>query len=345
MKKIITREQSTELAEFDPRRVAKIARDMTNQAAKIKRGERVMIHYDPAGRQLALEIAKLCIKKGCKIWFRVNDTDMDATLLSGLSERDIARYTEFLAHEIFGADAYFAIRAPRDPVALGTVPAENMAIFTRNSEYTRDFRVNYTNWQLIYLPTEAEAKIEEMSLEEYAQLFFAACNRPWKKIREAQNKLVKILDKGKELILVADPKSKDLKKRTRLKMSIEGMQFVNLTIDRNYPGSEVFSSPVRDTVNGQLFAAGKYIYEGRIMEDIYLQVENGKIIAAQARKGEKELINILDRDEGARYFGEVALGTNRALARRLFNPLLNEKVGGSFHITPGKAYEFEEYEG
>lgn len=345
MRKIIAKEHTSELAEFSPSFVQKIARDMTLQAAKIKRGERVMIHYDPTGRQLAIEIAKLCLKKGCRVWFKVSDTDMEAVLLSGLLEKDIARYTEFLAHEIFGADAYFAIRAPRDPVALSVVPAENMAVFTRNSEYARDFRVNYTNWQLIYWPTEAEAKIEGMTLEEYANLFFEACNRPWKKIRETQYKLVSILDRGNELILIADPENKDPKKRTRLTMSIKGMQFVNSTIDRNYPGSEVFSSPVRDSANGQLFAAGKYIYEGRIIEDIFMKVENGKIIDAQAKKGEKELINILDRDEGARYFGEVALGTNRALNRRLFNPLLNEKVGGSFHITPGKAYEFEEYEG
>lgn len=345
MRKIIIKEQSAEIAQFNPQFVQKIARDMTNQAAKIRRGEKVMIHYDPAGRQLAIEIAKLCLKKNCRVWFKVSDTDMEAVLLSGLSEKDIARYTEFFAHEVFGADAYFAIRAPRDPVALSIVSAENMAVFTRNSEYIRDFRVNYTNWQLIYWPTEAEAQIEGMSLEEYVQMFFKACNQPWQKIRDVQYKLVSILDRGKELILIADPNNKDPKKRTHLQTSIEGMQFVNSTIDRNYPGSEVFSSPVRDSVNGQLFAAGKYIYEGRIMEDIYLKVENGKITDAQARKGEKELINILDRDEGACYFGEVALGTNRALNRRLFNPLLNEKVGGSFHITPGKAYEFEEYEG
>lgn len=345
MRKIIAKEQTSELAEFELRRVAKIARDMTLQAAKIRRGEKVMIHYDPAGRQLAIEIAKLCLKKGCRVWYKVRDIDMDAALLSALSEKDIARYSEFEAHEIFGCDAYFAIRAPRDPSALGTVQSLNMALYGRTSQYLRDFRVNYTNWQLIYWPTDAEAKIEGMSLEEYTQMFFKACNRPWQKIRAAQYKLVSLLDRGKELVLIADPNNKDPKKRTHLTMSIEGMQFVNSTIDRNYPGSEVFSSPVRDSVDGQLFAAGKYIYEGRIMENIFIKVENGKIVGAQARKGEKELVNILDRDEGARYFGEVALGTNRALDRRLFNPLLNEKVGGSFHITPGKAYEFEEYEG
>lgn len=345
MRKIVAKEHTSELAEFNPGFVQKIARDMTHQAAKIRRGEKVMIHYDPAGRQLAIEIAKLCLKKGCRVWYKVRDTDMDAVLLLGLAQKDIARYSEFEAHEIFGCDAYFAIRAPRDPVALSIVSAENMAVFTRNSEYIRDFRVNYTNWQLIYWPTEAEAKIEGISLEEYVQMFFKACNQPWQKIRDVQYKLVSILDRGKELVLIADQNNKDPKKRTRLETSIEGMQFVNSTIDRNYPGSEVFSSPVRNSVNGQLFAAGKYIYEGRIMEDIFMKIEDGKIIDAQAKKGEKELVNILNRDEGARYFGEVALGTNRALNRRFFNPLLNEKVGGSFHITPGKAYEFEEYEG
>lgn len=347
MRKIIVKEQSAEIAQFDPRFVQKIARDMTNQAAKIRRGEKVMIHYDPAGRQLAIEIAKLCLKKGCRVWYKVKDTDMDAALLLGLSQKDVARYSEFEAHEIFGCDAYFAIRAPRDPASLGTVPSLNMALYGRTSQYLRDFRVNYTNWQLIYWPTEAEAKIEGMNLEEYAQMFFKAANRPWRKIRDVQYKLVLILDRGKELVLTADPNNKDPKKRTYLTMGIEEMQFVNSTIDKNYPGSEVFSAPIKDSVNGQMFASGKVSmsHEGKVFEDMYLKIENGKVVDAQAKKGEKELIDILERDEGARYFGEVALGTNRGLTRRMFNPLLNEKVGGSFHMALGKAYEFEEYEG
>lgn len=330
---------------FSSKIVNKIARDMVFNAAKIKKGETIMIHYDPAGSQLACEIAKLCCQKQCRVYYLQRDMDLDAQILSQASEKDIWRYDQFDMAQIKSCDAYFAIRAPRNPQALSSVSEEKMNIYSHAIRPSTDFRVNYTNWQLIYWPTQAEADFEGMALEEYAKLFYKACNLPWRKIREVQYKLVEILDKGKTLTLIADPKNKDPNKRTHLEMSIEGMEFVNSTIDRNYPGSEVFSSPVRDSVEGQLFAAGKYIEEGRIMEDIYMKIENGKIVEATARKGQKNLDGILGRDEGARYFGEVALGTNRALNRRMFNPLLNEKVGGSFHITPGRAYEFEEYEG
>lgn len=330
---------------FSKRMVSKIARDMVVNAAHIKKGETVMIHYDAAGSQLAVEIARICGEKSCRIHYKQRDLDLDAQILSQASDKDISRFDQFDSEQIKSCDAYFAIRAPRDPQALSTVPEAKMNIYSHAIRPSSDYRVNHTNWQLIYWPTSAEADQENMPLEDYVQLFYRACDLPWERIRQVQYKLVKILDKGKSLTLIADPNNKDPKQRTHLEMSIEGMEFVNSTIDRNYPGSEVFSSPVRDSVNGHLFASGKYIEEGRFMEDIYMKVENGKIVEAIARKGQKELDGILSRDEGARFFGEVALGTNRALEQRMFNPLLNEKVGGSFHITPGKAYEFEEYEG
>jgi aminopeptidase len=102
---------------------------------------------------------------------------------------------------------------------------------------------------------------------------------------------------------------------------------------------------VRDSVEGQLYAEGLYAYDGRNFEDIFVRTERGRIVEARARVGERELLELLDVDEGARYFGEVAFGTNPGLRRRVLNGLLNEKVGGSFHITPGRAYTYSEYEG
>ncbi|MEI2420522.1 hypothetical protein V6O07_09620, partial [Arthrospira platensis SPKY2] len=111
------------------------------------------------------------------------------------------------------------------------------------SHVLMNYRVNHTNWQLIYWPTQYEADVEGMTIEQYAELFFKACNQPWEAIEEAQGKLINILNRGKKLTLIANPNDPDETKRTRLEMSIDGMQFLNSTIINNYPGSEVFSSP------------------------------------------------------------------------------------------------------
>jgi len=176
-------------------------------------------------------------------------------------------------------------------------------------------------------------------------LFFEACNQPWREIKVAQAKLVEKLNKGRRLKFIANQNDPDESKRTYLTMSIEEMTFINSTIDRNYPGSEVYSAPVLESVIGQLYAPGKYLYEGKLMENIYLKVKEGKIIEAYAEKGNGELQEILAQGERARYFGEVALGTNPGLTRRFFDEMLNEKVAGSFHLAIGFCHEDTEDEG
>lgn len=337
--------QSTkELQPLNPPKVKSIAKAWVNQSAKIKKGESVMIYYDVGGRQLAKEVAELCTKKGCRVWYRVREMELDQVLLKNSSPKNIERYHQFLNNEIMSADSVFIIRCTQDVHVLDEVPQKNMGHFsTASSPILMDYRVNFTNWQLIYWPTEQEAKTDGMTYEEYTELFFNACNQDWAEIKKAQNILIKYLNGAKQLTLIADPNSPDKNKRTHITMSIEGMEFKNSTIDNNFPGSEVFSSPVKESVNGQIYCAGHYDYsrEGVSVEDMLLIVKNGKIIRIDAKKGAEKARALFDRDEGASYFGEVAFGTNPGLRRRLLNPLLEEKVGGSFHITPGRAYDNE----
>lgn len=180
-----------------------------------------------------------------------------------------------------------------------------------------------------------------------------ACNQPWESIKAAQAKLKAKLDKGKKLQIIADGENPDPTKRTNVWMSIDEMTFANSTIDRNYPGSEVFSAPVLESVNGQIYADGEYLYDGQLMKNIHLFVENGRISEkSYAEENNEGFQKILSNENikpgevgGARYFGEIALGTNPGLTRRFFNTLLNEKVGGSFHMALGHCYTFEEYDG
>lgn len=326
--------------------VDKVARDMVEVCAKLKEGENVLIFYDAGGSQLAQTVAEVSVKKGARVWYYLRDLKVDRLLATYLSSKNIFRSQTFLDAQIHEADVTFIIRAPESPLIMGDVPAEKMALWSAAQRpVLLDYRVNFTRWTSLYWPTPAEAKIEGMSYPDYVELFFSACNQPWVEIKETQKYFVDKLNKGKVLELFANTRDPKPERRTHLTMDIEPMTFTNTTIDRNYPGAEVFSSPVKNSVNGQIFAAGEYAYEGRLMEDIYLGVKDGKIVEARTKKGQRQLEEILNRDDGARYFGEVAFGTNPGLRRRLFNPLLNEKVGGSFHITPGRAYELTEYDG
>lgn len=309
-------------------------------SAKVQKGEHVMVYYDFPARQLAHLVAKKCLNAGARVTTLITDPEMGEIIAKGATTKDIMRAGSFRDSQIYESDVIFVIKAPVRLNVLSKVSAERLQEMTQASEQVMsNYRVNYTRWQLIYWPTPAEAEQEGLSYEDYVGLWLKAGNQPWSEIYEAQEHLVRLLDSANQLTLIANPNDIDERRRTKLEMSIEGMTFINSTIDNNFPGSEVFSSPVKESVNGQLFAAGRYDYQGRIFNNIFMRVENGRIVEASVQENNDELQHLLSRDEGAKYFGEVAFGTNPALRRRLFNGLLNEKVGGSFHITPGRAYE------
>lgn len=337
---------SLEIQFFRQELVDKIASDMVNISTKVRRGDNVLIHLDPGGRQLALALARLSIKKGARVYYLIQDRELNAEILKGSSLKDIARFYSFDNAKFFEADVSFVIRSPKTAFAYEKLEPLTMNAFNDAAQPALvEYRVNHSRWCLIYWPTMEEAKIEGMRYEDYLKLFFESCRQPWNRIEKAQEKLISILNKASELILVSNQSDKDPRKRTKLEMLIKGMTFYNSTIDKNYPGSEVFSAPLKDSVNGQVFAQGTYSYNGKQIQDIYLKFENGKVVNANAKKGENNLIDILDTDEGARYLGEIALGTNPGLKQRLFNPLLNEKVGGSFHFALGRSYQNEKQNG
>ena len=337
---------SPEIAFFNPKLVQKIAQDMVNISTKVRAGDNVLIHFDPGGRQLALELAKLSVQKGARVYYLIQDRELNAAILDSSSKKDISRFYSFDNAKFFEADVSFIILSPKTAFAYENLKAPVINTFNDAAQpAVMEYRVNHSRWCLIYWPTPEEAKIEKMKYEDYVKLFFKSCNQPWDKITKAQDKLCAILNQAKTLELVANSNDKDKKKRTDLKMSIQGMSFSNSTIDKNYPGAEVFSAPVKNSVQGQVFAQGMYSYNGKRIYDMYFRFENGKVVEASAKKGETNLIEILDTDEGARYLGEIALGTNPGLNRRLFNPLLNEKLGGSFHFALGRAYQNEKQKG
>lgn len=326
------------------------ARAMVEQSLDVQPGQNILLWFDQTGLPLIKELYTACQAKGATVTFFERDLDEDARIIPTLSPPEIQEYFSQQKQLVDAADGILIVRGPENPEAMKDVPKELLAAYSAgynevHERRSKDLKDGGVNWCLFLWPTEYEAQKEKLPHEVYVHEYFEACNQPWRLIKEAQTKLKDILDHGKELVLVANADDPDPEKRTRLTMDIDGMTFCNSTIDKNYPGSEVFSAPVMTSVNGQLFAEGEYVYDNFLMKDIFLRFENGKIVEATAREGNEGLQHILSQGEGARYLGEVALGTNRGLQRRFFNDLLNEKVGGSFHVALGHCYEYTEYGG
>jgi aminopeptidase len=334
------------MAGLDDAAIEPIARAMIEISTDLRADDTALIFYDPGGAPLARRLARLATEVGARVLYLQRDQAFEAQVAAACSPGNALRSSVLNDVAIQMADVVLVVRCATDADAFEIVPRDRMILWNRAREpFLMHYRVEHTRWCLIYWPTEQEAAVEGLSYAEYVELFLRACDQPWREIHAAQAHLVEMLAAGTTLEIEAGTRDADVARHTRLTMDIGPMRFVNSTIVRNFPGSEVFSAPVRDSVEGQLFAAGLYDYDGRRMEDIFLRIERGRIVEARARVGQSDLLAVLDTDAGARYFGEVALGTNPGLRRRVLNGLLNEKVGGSFHITPGRAYQFNEYQG
>ncbi|MCX6724774.1 MAG: aminopeptidase [Candidatus Shapirobacteria bacterium] len=335
-----------ETYQFPQEAITNFAQSIIDISLKVKPGEKILIYYDVPGEILAEEVTKLCLQKKVKVDFFRRDVRKEIEIASRPSPDELENYFIKQKKKIEKADAVFIIKTQQDPQITGIIPPDKQK--TCEERYVEAHQRRFegkVKWCITYWPTEYSAQKERLGFNEFFKLFLEACDQPWKEIKTAQVKLVEMLNKGEKLEFIVNQNDKDKKKRTELKMSIKGMTFINSTVTHNYPGSEVFSAPVLDSVNGQLYAPGEHLYRGKLMENLYLKIKDGKIVKAYAEKGNQYLQGILNQGEGARYFGEVALGTNPGLKRRFFNPLLNEKVAGSFHMAIGFCDEEKVYEG
>lgn len=312
--------------------IDKIATDLVELSAKIIENEKVLLYYDVDNTDLLKTIEKKCKNKKCNISHYQRNLEKEINTIQKLNDEEFIKYFNEEKKLLAETDNVIIIRTSENPEILNTLSPEKHKLYTQIKKDIHRRRMDGSvKWTLIYWPTIYEAKKEKLSFDEYFDSFICSCNQPWEKIKKAQSILANILNKGKELELFANG--------THVTMSIDGMTFCNSTIKCNYPGSEVFSAPVRDSVNGEIFAPGEYLYDGHLMGDLHIFINDGRISEkSYAKINDKAFQEILNSSPNSRYFGEIAFGTNPGLTKRFFNGLLNEKVAGSFHMAIGECY-------
>jgi aminopeptidase len=188
------------------------------------------------------------------------------------------------------------------------------------------------------------AALDGIPYNDYLKLFFEACDQPWSAIQKANAHLIGKLEQANSVHIIDEDTG------TNLTLKIEGKRWANSLVLKNIPGSEVFASPIKDSVNGKLVAKGKFQYgNSGIIEDITLEFKDGRVVGFDAAKGRDALAKIIEADdgkgEGSRFVGEFAMGTNPWLKDHLVNGLLVEKISSSFHIALGESYHYNEYDG
>jgi aminopeptidase len=226
--------------------------------------------------------------------------------------------------------AYIAIRGSNNITELSDVPVSQLKLLAKKMRPVQDQRVKKTKWVVLRWPSPSMAQLAGMSTEAFEDFYFDVCTLDYRKLRPAMRALKNLFERT-DRVDIRGP-------GTDLRFSIKGIPAVVCGGDRNIPDGEVFTAPVKNSVEGHVTFNAPTIYQGTAFDGIRLEFRGGKIVNATANES-KKLNRILNSDVGARYVGEFSLGFNPYILRPMRDILFDEKIAGSFHFTPGQAYE------
>lgn len=314
-------------------RYAKLANNLLTFSVDIKKGENLLVEVlGEESIPLAKEIIKRAEELGAKPYFNIINYELLRIMLQNADEEQIKMYAKHDEARMKDMDAYIGIKATPNTAELNGISQKVMNLYNKYYTVPVHFeeRVKHTKWCILRYPNNAMAQMSKMSKDEFEDYFFNVCNVDYSKMSGAMNKLKELMSKTDKVHIVGPG--------TDLHFSIKGIPAEKYYGTYNIPDGEVASAPVKTSVNGYITYNTETVYNGVSFNNVRFEFENGKIIKATANKT-KELNEILDTDEGARYIGEFALGLNPYVDRPIGDTLFDEKIKGSFHLTPGDALE------
>jgi aminopeptidase len=313
----------------DPR-IDQLARQLVRYSTQVKKGDRVWIDcFDVPSYVAVAMIRAVSDAKGIPI-VKLHDSVVSRELMFHASEEQydvLAKNNLDLMKE---TDCYIAIRGSHNITENSDVPADKMKMVQAKLRPLLNERVNNTRWCVLRWPSASMAQQAGMSSEAFENFFFKVCLLDYAALVPSMNALKKLMDKAENVHLKGPG--------TDLRFSLKGLKAIACGGKHNIPDGEVFSAPVKDSVEGVISYNAPSIYQGIAFDSIKLEFSKGKIVNATANNT-KALNKILDSDEGARYVGEFAIGFNREIKEPMRDILFDEKIAGSFHFTPGQAYE------
>ncbi len=235
------------------------------------------------------------------------------------------------------ADAFISIMAPTNTRALANVDPSKQQALGKRDKAVQEIVMGKDRWALTLFPTEALAQESDMGLAEYEEFVFEAMGLNeedpvayWREKAKEQQRLIERLEQAGEVRITAP--------ETDLTLTIGGRKFINGDGKKNMPCGEVFTGPVENSASGHVYFGIPVAVGGREVSGVRLRFEEGKVVEASAEKGEEYLHSMLDADEGARFLGELGIGTNYGIPRATRNILFDEKLGGTVHLAVGRSY-------
>lgn len=313
-------------------KIKELAILLLDYSTRVKKGEKLVLNASVEAKPLINLIIKEATKRGVYVHLILNDDDFSQNLINNQVKNTdkLLQSVEFDTQLFETMDAYIAIRATKNDFSNKNVSLEDMNLFSKLQRKSLNKRIE-KKWCILKWPTHAFAQKAEMNYDDYFDFCLNSMVNDYKKMTNDLQPLADLMAKT-DKVKIKGP-------NTNLTFSIKGIGSVICSGLRNIPDGEVYSAPVIDSVNGMLTYNTYSMRNGKKWENISLTFKNGQIIKAScSNASDEELMQVFNVDKGAKYIGEFSLGVNKNITQPIGDILYDEKIGGSFHFTPGQAY-------
>jgi aminopeptidase len=318
-------------------RIGKLARVLVDYSTEAGEGDQVLISGEVGAGPLIKALYTRLLQVGATPITQISLPGMQELFFEHARDIHYDEIPEVTRAVVDGVDAHITILAPSNTRALANVDPSRQQALQRRNKPLSEVVLKKDRWMVTLFPTEALAQEAQASLSEYEEFAFGAMGlneedpvRYWSEKFAEQERLIGRLEEAREIRILGP--------ETDLTLSVAGRKFLNSAGRRNMPCGEVFTGPVEDSAHGTVYFGIPAAVAGREISGARLRFEEGKVVEASAEKGEEYLMSLLDADAGARYLGELGIGTNYNIPRASANVLFDEKLGGTVHLAIGRSY-------
>ena len=315
----------------DPRHT-QLAETLIHYSCDIQPGEKILIEAIDIPVTFTRELVRVAAASGALPFVTLKSQEIWRSLFFAASEEQMELISEIEAQRMGEMDAYIGARGANNVSEWSDVPEAAMTLYERHvwKKVHGEIRVPKTKWVVLRWPSPSMAQLAQMSTEGFEDFYFSVCNIDYAKMSAAMRPLKRLMEATDKVRLVSPG--------TDLSFSIREIPAVLCDGHRNVPDGEVYTAPVRDSINGTIQYNTPTLYQGVTHENVRLEFREGKIVDASSTQTE-HLNKVLDSDEGSRYVGEFSLGFHPRIHKPMKDILFDEKIAGSIHLTPGQAYK------
>ncbi len=307
-----------------------LAEGLIGFSTHIQVGDNVLLDLADVPREIGVALLRAVRKRGGVPFLHWQDQALMREFIITGDENQFVQQAQWELDRMQTMHAYVAIRGAHNIFEQSDLSPETLQSWLKATKPVLEYRVNNTKWVILRWPTPSMAQLAGMSTEAFEDFFFRVCTLDYSRMIPGMAALKERMEATDQVHILSEG--------TDLRFSIKGIPAIPCGGKHNIPDGEVFTAPIKDSVEGVIQYNTPTVYQGTAFDHVRFVFRKGKIVEATA-SNTRRLNEILDADEGARYIGEFALGFNPHIQHAIRDILFDEKIAGSFHFTPGQAYE------